>query len=245
MTEPTDRETRIMTYIDGAMSEEEMLAFEAEMEGDEALAEDVARLMRNDDLLREAFAGPVDQGVDDALLARMGLSDPSTAPSATPAPPANDNPPFWRGWKLPLGGALAASLAIVLAFSLQSPRDAGEVAFASAMDGLPSGQSAQLADGSEVSPILTFASADGRFCREFSLAAETGNGSGIACRDDGAWAVVALTDGSPDIASMDDIVLASGASESSLDAAYESLGASDPFDSAREQQLIDGDWQAD
>ncbi|MEZ5743176.1 MAG: hypothetical protein R3D89_05460 [Sphingomonadaceae bacterium] len=236
MTGPDNHEERIAAFLDGALDDAELAAFKAELERDPALAAEVERMMGNDALLREAFAGPVEQGVDDALLARMGLAeeDHPAAPLA-----ANDNPPFWRRWQVPLGGAIAAALALTLIFTTQ--QGAG---FDAALDGTPSGQIAALDGGQELKPLLTFRAGDGRFCREFSIGKDDAGGTGIACRSGNSWQVEALDKGATELARGSEIALASGEDGAGLDAAYERLQAGDPLGAERESALISGDWQA-
>jgi hypothetical protein len=232
---------RIAAWLDGTLGLEESAAFEAEMDRDPALAEQVANWQANDDLLRAAYNAPIEQGVDDALLTRMGLSAPAAA---------NDNPERWpirRRWALPLGGALAASiaLAIMLTGNPPSPGPAGNSAteFAMALDRLPARSTATLADGAKVSPVLSFVAADGRYCREFAVTGGASPGGGIACKGASGWTIEALSAAGAAPADPDRIVMAGGSSESPLDSAYARLGASDPLSADAERQLIASEWK--
>lgn len=233
-----DRDQWISAYLDGALDQAGMAAFEAALETDPALAADMARLVENDSLLRAAFDPPMQTEPDDALLARMGLTEPlSPAPVA-----ANDNPPFWRGWRLTAASAMAAALALAVTLSL--PGDQAPMPFGRALDATASGEVAVLEGGAELTPLLTFAAADGRFCREFSLGGATSSGNGIACRQGpGSWQVEALDPAAARLADSTQIVLASGASSGALEAAYDRLNAGDPLTREREQSLISSDWR--
>lgn len=68
---PTDEQ--ISAWLDGALPDPEALALEAALERDAGLAERVARLESNDDLLRTAL--PLDENVPQELLARLGLAE--------------------------------------------------------------------------------------------------------------------------------------------------------------------------
>lgn len=245
MTELDDLELRIAAFLDGTMEPDEQSVFEAEMETDAALAARVARMMGNDDLLRAAFSGPVEQGVDDALLARMGLGGGSSAEvvdlaSRRARPPlraANDDAGGWRRWRVPLGGALAAALGFALVLNVQRQEQGS---FSHTMDSLPSGQFAALEDGRKLAPLLSFKASDGRYCREFTL----GGAGGIACRGGtGRWKIEALEKGGARLADPGEVELAAGADGRGLDATYERLGASDPLDKASEAALIDSQWR--
>ena len=68
---PTDEQ--ISAWLDGALPDPEALALEAALERDAGLAERVARLESNDDLLRTAL--PLDENVPQELLVRLGLAE--------------------------------------------------------------------------------------------------------------------------------------------------------------------------
>lgn len=237
-----DRDEWISAYLDGVLDQADLAAFEQALESDPALAADLARLLDNDALLRGAFDGPMRDDVDAALLARMGLAEPAGEPAALPVA-ANDNPPFWRGWRLPAAGAIAACLA--LALTLGMPGGPAPMQFGPALDATASGQLAALDNGTQLTPVLSFAAADGRFCREFSLTGAGSGGKGIACREGpGTWRVEALEPGATRLADSAGIGLAAGADSAALADAYDRLKAGDPLPMDRERDLIAHDWQA-
>jgi len=249
MSGPQSREERIAAFLDGALNDADLAAFEAELERDPSLATEVERMMGNDALLRDAFSGPIEEGVDDALLARMGLAKGAPAEvadlderRANPPVAANDNPPFWRRWQVPLGGAIAASLALTLFLTNQQGAAPG-AGFNAALDRTPSGQVAALDGGQRLKPLLTFQAGDGRFCREFSIGKGDAGGTGIACRSGENWQVEALDEGATELAKGSEIALASGEDGAGLDAAYARLKAGDPMGAERETALISGGWQ--
>jgi hypothetical protein len=250
MSEHTNRDEWISAYLDGALDAAGMAEFERAMAQDDALAAEVERLLGNDDLLRAAFDGPMQNGIDDALLERMGLADPAPSAEVIALPvsgeqsiAANDNQPIWRRWRLPAAGAMAAAIALAITLGLPG---SGGMPFSAALDATPSGQLAMLDDGAELMPVLTFVAGDGRFCREFSLGTGSQGGKGIACRSGaGAWQVEALEGGATRLTDSGQIVLAAGAESTALDAAYDRLAATDPLQSAREEALIAADWNVD
>jgi hypothetical protein len=250
MTDTATQDERIAAFLDGALDDIEQAAFEAELERDHELAAKVERMLQNDQLLCAAFDEPMQQGVDDALLERMGLAQKSTAEvidlagrranSAEASRGANDNSAGWSRWRLPLGGAVAAAVVLVVAVSV---RDTGS-AFDAVLDNTPSGQMASLDDGVGLTPVLSFRAGDGRYCREFSLGSGEAGGSGIACRESDAWQVEALDRGATELAAASEIALADGADGSGLDATYARLGAGDPLGSEAESALIAGEWNS-
>ena len=197
MTDPSTQIERIAAFLDGALGDAEQAAFEAELEINPALAAAVERMLGNDSLLRAAFDEPIGEGVDGALLARMGLAAPAAevidmaSRRLAPSQIANDNSPGWSRWRWPLGGAVAAAVALMVTVGFGS---AGTT-FDDALDNTPSGQLAALEGSTNLTPVLSFRAGDGRYCREFSLGSGEQGGSGIACRDSGGWEVEALDEG--------------------------------------------------
>lgn len=240
----TDRSEMIVAYLDGTLEGAALTAFEAELEQNDALAEEVARFAANDDLLRAAFDAPMQEPVDAAMLERMGLGIAKAAGASIPAAAplaANDNPPFWRRWQWPVGGAIAASLALLAVLQPgQGPR--GESEFATALDSAPSATVVQLASGSSITPRLTFTAGDGRYCREYLQTGEAGSETRIACRRDGGWQIEATTRGGEPLPGSGEIGAASGENLTGLDAAYARLGASDPLNADAERALIARNW---
>lgn len=224
MTRETDQ--RLAAWLDGAMTPEEAGAFAAELATDPDLAARAESWRANDAFIAGALAPLAQAPVEPELLALMGLDAPAAA---------NDNPPWWRRHALPLGGALAASLALVLV--MVQPRQQSPDALSLALESTPSLRQARLADGRTIEPTLTVKAADGRWCREFREAGKIG----LACRKDGHWAIEAQARGEGP-ASGGDIGLAAGADASALAAAYRRIGASDPLDATREAALIGQGW---
>lgn len=245
MTVPTDPDQRIAAFLDGAMSYDQAAAFAALLEQDPVLAAKVERLVRNDSLLRKAFALPAGDEADDAMLARMGLAPaPNRAPASAPELPlaaaaANDNYLLWRKSIMPLGGTIAAAVVLAVALSLGGNKLSP---IGAALETTPSGQTAALDGGAAITPVLTFTAKDGRFCREFTYSADSGNRGAIACRGQSDWEVEAWGDGPARLPDPDAIALASGADGTSLDDAYSRLGASDPLAIDRERISMASGW---
>ena len=235
MTNGMTKDERIAAYLDGHLDDEAMAAFEAEMEQDATLADEMARLADNDALLRAAFEAPLAEKTDDMLLMRMGLATPRVLA-------ANDNSALIRKWRWPVGGALAASAALALFIQAQ-PGSQADAQFARAMDSMMSRQTAQMEGGATLTPVLSFRAADGRYCREYVRGGVSDTSSGIACRDEGGWTIEAQTEGSARIADSTRVETASGADDTVFAQAYARLGASDPLDAEKEQRAIADGWK--
>lgn len=229
-----ETEQKLAAFLDGAMGEADAAEFEARLASNPELAARAERWLANDRRISAAFAPVALEPVAPEMLDRMGLGQPKTLSPARSA--ANDNSPWWRRHALPLGGAVAASLAAIL---LLTPRGSEapqrDLSFA-----LETGRSlapVQLADGSTVTPTLTVRAADGRWCREYRQEAVVG----LACREDGSWKVEAQGPGSGP-ADGSEIAVASGADGSALDAGFKRIGASDALDGKTEAELISKGW---
>ncbi|WP_298288607.1 hypothetical protein [Novosphingobium sp.] len=231
-----DTEEQLAAFLDGAMDDEAAAAFEARLAADPALAAKAELWLANDRRIAAAFAPLAEAPISPELLARMGLTSERAAAVRTPGA-ANDNPPWWRRYNVPLGAAVAASLVAALVL----PRDASEPTrdLSFALETGRSLEAVRLADGSTVTPTLTVKAADGRWCREY----RQGAAIGLACRDDGSWKVEATGSGTGP-ADGGEIGVASGADSAPLAPAFARIGASDPLGNREEDDLITRGWQA-
>ncbi len=230
----------IAAFLDGALPEDEAAVFEAEMARDLELSERVARWRRHDTLLRAGLDPIVERPVSDELLERLGLSNPVIT---EPQPlPANDNVSV-VGWRWPALAAIAASAALALWFAV--PRQAVDLAdsaaFQTALESRASGDALAMNDGRAIAPTLTFAAADGRFCREFAVRGRNEQ-SGVACRSNSKWQIEALVKGAPASANASEIATADGADATKLDAVYDRLNASDPLSAENEKVILSKRW---
>ena len=231
-----DREEQISAYLDGSMSAAEAARFEAAMAQDPMLRDEVEEWRSADEMLRAAFPADADN-IDAAMIARLGLD---TRP-ALPQTAANDNPT--RFWKIGLaGGAIAASIAVALILTpIGGGSLEGDSQFQLAMESAPSGKTLPLSQaGKRVRPVLTFAAADGRFCREFSVDNQS---SGIACRSKGKWTIEAEAAASSVDGESGVVRTAAGTDPSPLDRSYKRLQASDPFSMEKENTIISDGWE--
>ena len=257
---------RIGRYIDGEMDAVERMTFEQDLAKDPALAEQLARLTDQNAQLRAAF----ELSVDDALLARLGLSETSDQPQpsqvadvidfatakahrvaqAGAAAQMNDNAATGsvrQGWRWAAGAAMAAVIVLAVALPLR-PRSGIEPldspAFQVAMESIPSQTSHTLGQGAIVVPQLSFADQTGRFCREYALGGSE-SGRGIACRTtNGRWTIEAQVNGAASPVDGSGIRTAAGDGTAALDTAYTRLGASDPFDATKENSLLANAWRS-
>ncbi len=218
----TDEE-EFFAWLDGELDPETAARVAARVDADPALQAlaDEHRAMTRD--LRAAF--------DPVMTAA-----PETAAMEPAAPlPANDNRPWWR--------AAAAAAAVALAFvggtqfagspGLIDHRGGQMVATASLHEALDR-QLASAPEG-DIRIGVSFAQADGSFCRSFSVAGD----SGLACRDGDAWRVEGLFSGE-DVGG--DFRMASG-TDPRLAALIDARIAGEPLDAAAETAAREAGWR--
>lgn len=250
----TDEE--LMAYADGEVSPMEAKRIEAAMAEDKVLAARVARFRAVRRALRTAYDSVVSEPVPEhlrALLGDVAASEPE-APQRPSAPVVNLDiarekrmaprfgPPAWA--------AMAASLVVGVVVGralLPGPQDIftndGLYAAAPLAQVLEARLSSDAENQTAPTRIgLTFQNTDGEVCRTFSHQERTRTVSGLACRDDGRWAVrMALTE--PTRAG-GDYRQASAAAPAVLEA-VDAMIAGDPLDGAQERALRDNAWRAE
>ncbi|MBX9746791.1 MAG: hypothetical protein K2X34_07810, partial [Hyphomonadaceae bacterium] len=184
-----DDET-LMAYADGELSPLETKRVERAMAEDAQLARRVARFVNTRQALKKAYDTVLEQPVPDHLLKLLdAIPDQPLAPPPTQLADerkkrasARVGPPVWA--------AIAASLVVgVLAGRLSAPTS-GLFTADGAHAGASLGRMLDTALASETQSSvgrvgLTFRAQDGAICRTFSAERV----SGLACRDDDAWAV--------------------------------------------------------
>lgn len=239
---------RLNAYLDRQLPPDEALAFEAELATNPALVKQLEALRAVDEALRAPFDAKLNEAIPERFL--RALQEPveqvvqqpaeilnfSEAKARRDAVQSSPKRSLWASW--PARGAIAASVAVgLIAVTQLQPSQSKSEAIEVALNETPSGISTKLAGGETLTPQLSFAARDGRYCREFDLAAETS----IACRSGKSWRIegsvksVARTNN-------DRFATATGSGEA-LDATYARLGAGDPLDKTQERAVIARKWQ--
>jgi surface antigen len=245
-------DTKLSGMLDGELGPKEQAAMLAQMANDATLKAKIAELEENDDLVRAAFNGPLNEHVPerfvtaiDAGLARQEPSNPDNVVRLDPPPQHAINDNGFSRWRL--GGALAASLAVgvVLGTQWMAPDNANMMSksLSTALDTTPSAQSAEIAQGQSVTPLLSFAKVGGGYCRQFNMTGKSGVKTGVACRADQGWSIEALLPRTETASAEIGYVAAEGSGNVSIDSAIASLRAGDPLDQAAEAELIAQGWK--
>jgi hypothetical protein len=147
------------------------------------------------------------------------------------------------------GFAVAAS--VTLAFgvmmnttSLQVADNNPAMQLAQVMEQQPSrGQGwDNLADGSRIRPVLSFRSSDGDWCREYLMLNESNSNRGIACRANGNWNTVVVSEVT--FSSGNGDYRPAGSADSDIIAAFiDNNAAGIALSSSEERALIENAWK--
>jgi hypothetical protein len=97
----------------------------------------------------------------------------------------------------------------------------------------------QVAANVTATPRLTFASAEGGFCRQFDVASPTGATSAIACREEGQWRTQVAVFGK---AGGGDYQTAAGDRSPALEAFIDKHISGAPLNTAEEAKVLSEHW---
>jgi hypothetical protein len=237
----------LMAFADGELPAAEAEQIEKAMRGDPTMAARVARFRSVRTALRAAYDSVAQEPIPDRLRALLHDVD-GAAPSIPASTPIVDlgAERARRRFTTPVWAALAASLVVgVFAGQVVTP------------DSLFVGEPGQLRAGGQLSRVLetrlasapenassdlrvglSFRTADGDVCRTFTGRGADGGVSGLACRDDNAWAI-RVAAAMP--ASAGEYRQAGG--ETIVMDVVDALIAGEPFDAAQEAAARTNRWR--
>jgi hypothetical protein len=226
----------LMAFADGVLDEPLFSQVATAVETDPVVAERLHALVEGADLAKAGFESLLEP-VPRELMA--GVRD-SIARA--------ERDPIWKrlfqGFDMRVPGVAFASLAIALVvlpmgymIGRGDPQPVGQFPqgpmIAEALQRTPSGQTADLGDDLTLTPIATFANADGNICREFETAGTAGYVA-VACRISGNWQTqFAVAAGKSSTA---DYVPASG--QAAIDAYLEAIGAGEALLDEQEVEAL-------
>lgn len=235
----------VAAFVDGELDDLTARRIEREAEKDPDLAAAIAGHRALKAKLAAHYAPIADEAVPERLRSLL-----ARAPAIDTGPPVGASPTIdkslaerreaKRARFAPLHwGAIAASLALGLTIGLKPWMPAADVTSIDrtlvASGSLAEALDAQLASnqpaGADVRIGLSFRDRQGRYCRSF----ESGDLSGIGCRDDGRWALQRTMGGQT---ARDYRQASSG----ELAASAAAMMVGDPFDAAAERDARDRGW---
>jgi hypothetical protein len=213
-----DDET-LVAYVDGQLGGHEIEAVETALAGDPEARETVRALREGTGLLQAAFNDPMNESVPPRILETINHAANQTADQATPQGRAATP----RVWHMALAASFAA-LVIGLGFSLyltdqrverqlaalearlEADQRYREAELSKVLEKHVSGETVvwenpDSGSSGEITPVRTFKSSKGQWCREYSANAWLGENQefqrAIACREAGGlWKtrLVLMTD---------------------------------------------------
>lgn len=258
----------LSAFLDGELSETERDVVEAELKASEDLRQRLMIIRKADEKATEYFSeidsaplsenltvlletlgqdqAPDTQGFDDNVISLDGRKPQEKQPSR---------------WALPL----AASIALMIGFgtgqmTVPVGDDATVVALIDQTNGLvrvtnplhkvleegASGAVMRLA-GSEIvtaTPVLSFRTVSGDYCREVLVTGETAASRNLACKQTGGtWQILVMT--SATAVSDVDYLPASGEASGAIDSQIDALIDGPPLGQVEEAELIINKWHSD
>ncbi len=232
---------QLSAFLDGELSEADMNAIEKAIEVDPQLLARLEALTAVDERLKETFAPVTDAPIPASILAML---DEKPDEQPTNIVSFSDHKNKRNLWQFPT--AIAASLMIGF-FASQTfvsnksstidmiatgPVNPDSKLYA-ALSSLPSGESR---DG--LTPLLSFKSSDGNYCREFT----SPTSRGLACGSRQGWTVISQSH-APQNGTSGGYATASAESSEAFDSLVDSLMKDDVLSTEQEKALIQKKWQ--
>jgi len=254
----TITDEKLSAYLDGELAPDEMDAIRNAIENDNGLRAQIEKLIKADQIITAAYHdidnAPMPQSVMN-LLAPRAAAAPADAGNVASFP--RRSAAAQPRWAIPMAAAvaLAIGVGVGLQFAPRAHRPSDDtILLAEVIDQsspihqiLESTRSAQTvylegADGASMTPVLTFKSASGDYCREFMLAEQGLTNRAVACRRRDGWAVqfAAANGGAAD---PDVYATASVHFGPVFDAAVDALIDDAPLSAADELALIQKKWR--
>jgi len=245
---------QLSAYLDGELTLDLRDELERELRNNSELAQRLIQFQESDQIFKHAYQAISDKPVPQAIL---DLLEPKPArPEARSTTNLNLAKLFDKAHWFPLAAAASLALAIGIGIGFQLPAGdstpaltAGVLAEDNAVsDLLESGSGAETRlirnqPRLSVTPVLTFRTAEGSYCREFTALSEDQGLRGLACREDARWTIHMLVP-DPSVNPGDsNFRTASVAIVESFEDYVDALIAEPPLDANTENSLITNRWQ--
>lgn len=252
----------LSAWLDGELPRAEADRLTERLASEPALARRLEAMRSADGRVRDAFAALDDAPMPQVVLDLLQQDQPSA-----PAQDATSNVvPFPRRMVQPFlqaPVAIAATVALAAGFFVSGQmRDgtlpggpaeslyAGDIPADSALHALfetgESGRAMALEDGRTGQPLLTFADANGAWCRQVAIGGSApGTVHAVACRRNGLWRTEVLSiDRQAAQDSAGPYQLASSTTPPAVSGVIDTLiGGGAPLDAPAESALIESGWQ--
>lgn len=264
MTEDTQYSDHTLSaYLDRELPPAEMRLIREAVESDAELANRLAGLEEPDRIIKSAYRSIDSHPLPESIAALLREDETQAGESATGrdetviAFPVHRAPERLYRWALPL----AASIALVIGLGVGAgvdwrggnggnvgvPRMAAVIASGDPLfEILERGESARkfsLEGEVAVTPVLTFATESGAFCREFEMLSPGAAMRAVACREDDSWRLTVAVSARPEAGAGEGYVTAEGATGAWFDRYLGTLIDGAPLGADEEKALIECGWQ--
>lgn len=234
---------KLSCFLDGELLFEEMKQIEIAVQKDEELRLRVENLARADHLWQDAVSATHDE-IPDNIMAMLRVDETS---------PANDNIGF-KKWLTPVAASIAFALGLTLQSTMSFNADngdslilagqieAGNPLFA-VLENTPSAQSVELQKNLDLmaKPVLTFATSDGNYCREYIVDSKTSATRNVACRGTDSWEVLIVSRTKP--VTDNEYKTVGAETDQAVDTLIDEIIVGIPFESDVEQELLNSSWK--
>ena len=216
-TKPTDEpisDEVLMAYVDGELPEEERKALQAALARDAPLMQRLESFVFTRGPLLPAYNAVLSAPIPERISQLLAVAEPPVPRRTTPSGGSSKLRRIVAGFWAPFLSP-AAAIPVVVAgaavgwllargaqtefVSLDSRGGlVASVAMQAALESTPKDVRAGAGSSLVLEPTFTFATAKGGWCRQYRLFHRDGQAaSGVACRDQGVWRVIAQTPVAP------------------------------------------------
>jgi len=248
---------KLSAYIDGELAVNEMEAINNALKSDASLSARLAEMKRPDRIIAAAYGEidkePMPKAIMD-LLQSGAESEEAVNGGNVVRFPLKSLLHAPQQWTTPLAASVALAIGVGLGMQLTSNNGAAGsdgVLMAGVIDAsspihqaLESSMSAETfsSSGVSVTPVLTFKSREGDFCREFSATADAVTNRAVACRMNDQWAMqfAMVSDRNMD---PDSFSTASTAASPAFDGFVDELMGDEPLAPDDEAAVIKRQWR--
>jgi negative regulator of sigma E activity len=251
----------LSAFLDGQLPAQESRTLEAELETNLEIAERLASLAEANEAVKEAYKAEIERPIAPHISALLQSETAQTASTVMANDNASDNVvalPARRKisvtkWVAPLAATLALMIGLTVGRGMSvTPTNQGAIyaqitgtidadnPLFNVLEHTPSATHVKLDTQVSVKPVLTFQTAEGLYCREFTAQSTASASRGIACREDGNWNILMLN--RTELSDETGFRTASATSSEALDQLIDGLIDGAPFDLDTEKAAMTKNW---
>jgi len=248
---------KLSAFISGDLGADEREEIHRMIDTDDTIAKRVSAFKLADDAVAAAYRGFVDEPVSKKVLAL--LKERKNGVSSAKALAERSRailPGLFQQWVGPITALVALAVgfaAIFFSFANTANEPAMLVAGAIKKDNplhyvletTPSANTVQISESgaASITPVLTFRSQSGQYCREFIFVEHQRGYRGAACRENDVWTVRIIVTTGP-AADRNALRTAAGPTDQTFNHAMRGLIEGSPLTAKEETDLLNSNWPA-